>query len=168
VLRGCFAFRGRSPPRGGAPFWDCSGLPRIRSVDDMLTAPVTAPALTEHALEQGVERVLAAKTGMPAFVITERAGMRELHEFATERTGQSAGAARFFLRSSADLDRAVIVWDGYVMSMGKRIDAVLAEYTERGAAESVITACRYRPASLLRKAAALPGIVHVGEGHPLF
>jgi hypothetical protein len=135
----------------------------------MLTVPsVTAPELTEVALDRAIGLVLASRSGMAAFVITERDGHRELHEFTTERTGQSIGAARFFLRASNGLDRAVIAWDGYVSSTGRRTDAVLAEFTERGAAESTILARRYRPASMLRKAVALPGTVHVGEGHPLF
>jgi hypothetical protein len=135
----------------------------------MLTVPsVSAPELSEVALDRAIGLALESKSGMSAFVITERGGQRELHEFTTERPGQSIGAARFFLRASTGLDRAVIAWDGYVMSLGKRTDAVLAEFSERGAAESTIVARRYRPASLLRKPVALAGTVHVGEGHPLF
>ncbi|TPW78438.1 hypothetical protein [Schumannella sp. 10F1B-5-1] len=141
-----------------------------------MTAPVSALELSEFALEEGLREALAAsgsavaaKSGIAPFVITERAGERTVHRFDSPTTGQSASAARYFLRATAGgFDRAVLVWDGYVHVLGKRVDAVVAEYSEAGAEASTVTARRYRPKTLLRGAAALGPTIQVGEGHPLF
>lgn len=129
----------------------------------------SAPPLCEYALDLAMAKVLAPKAPeLMAFVITEAGSERQLHEFATDTAGRSAAAARYFLRTVTDVDRAVLVWDGYVTSLGKRTDAVLAEHFETGAAVSRIVGRRYRPAALFRPAVPLGGTVEVGEGHPLF
>ena len=137
-----------------------------------LTA-VAAPPLCEYALDLAMEKVLAPKSpGLAAFVVTETdlatGAEREVHEFVTDTPGRSAGAARYFLRTVTGVDRAVLVWDGVVSHLGKRTDAVLAEHSETGAAQSRIVARRYRPGGLFRPAVPLGCTIEVGEGHPLF
>lgn len=128
-----------------------------------------APPLSDYALDLAMERVLARRApSLSAFVVTERGGERELHEFPTEGAGRSASLARYHLRTLVDVDRAVLVWDGYVMCSGKRVDAVLAEHCEFGAEASTIVARRYRPAGRFRAALPLGVTIEVGEGHPLF
>ncbi|MBI5161501.1 MAG: hypothetical protein HY996_08850 [Micrococcales bacterium] len=130
---------------------------------------VSAPPLSEYALDLAMAKVLEPRAPeLMAFVITETGTERQLHEFANSTPGQSAAAARYFLRTVTGADRAVVVWDGYVTSLGKRTDAVLAEHSEAGAASSRIVGRRYRPAALFRPAVPLGCTVDVGEGHPLF
>lgn len=133
------------------------------------SAVVSVPDLSEFGLGRAMDLVLASPAGFPAFVITECGGERRLHEFTTERPGQSVATARYFLRTIERIDRAVLIWDGYVTSLGKRIDAVLAEYSEAGSEVSIVSARRYRPGNLLRRGAVPIGdTIAVGEGHPLF
>lgn len=132
-------------------------------------AALQAPPLSDYALDLAMERVLVRRApSLRAFVVTETAGSRELLEFPAELPGRSASIVRYHLRTLTRTDRAVLVWDGYVYSSGKRVDAVLAEHCEWGADASVIVARRYRPGGRFRGPLPLGGTIEVGEGHPLF
>ncbi|WBU37140.1 hypothetical protein [Homoserinibacter sp. YIM 151385] len=133
----------------------------------MLVTTTAIQELAETALDRAMGEILEGRRPFVPFVMTERAGEREFHRFATERLEQSTGAARHFLRASTGYDRALLCWDGYV-TVGNGIgDAVMVEVSEAGAGTSLIFARRYR-SRLLRSTLAVPGTIAVGEGHPLF
>lgn len=137
----------------------------MTSVSLVLAAP---SLLSDYALDLAIAEVIETRAALVPFVVSAQGGERRMHRFETPYSGQSTAAARYFLRSSADLDQAVLVWDGYVTVAGRRVDAVIAETYTAGAESSEVTARRYRPARLFSAPLALGETLHVGEGHPLF
>lgn len=134
----------------------------------MTLLSVATPVLAEYALDHALSEVVDSRTSVVPFVITEQHGERRMHRFETPYSGQSTAAARYFLRANTEIDRAVLVWDGFVTIAGRRMDAVMAEYCEAGSDFSTITARRYRPARMFSAPLAIGETILVGEGHPLF
>lgn len=127
-----------------------------------------AEELAQVGLERGMQMLATPGQRLTAFVITEHGVERRLHEFDTGNAGRAASMARYFLRSTEGIERAVVVWDGVVRKPSGPVDAVLAEVYVAGEQGSEIFAQCYRPGRRLRPLRATGEIMPLGSGHPLF
>lgn len=120
------------------------------------------------ALDHAADSVIAGGGPLVPFCLLEVEGDRSLHRFVGELE-QAQLQARSAVRSTPNITRGAVAWDGYLTIEGEWSDAVFVEASEVGDESSVVLAQRYRVVGRIRKKVESFGnAVLVERGAPLF
>lgn len=138
-----------------------------------MTQPIDDPDDLHELAFVAMEHALSSiEHGGPLipFTLTEGAEGRKLARFAGGKLEVMVVMARQALAQDASPSRAVLAWDGYLTSDGKRVDALFVEAYERGAQGGILIAQPYKTTGLLKKRTHPTGQVGVIERNrpPLF
>lgn len=120
------------------------------------------------ALDHAADSVIAGGGPLIPFCLVEVPGDRSLDRFVGELE-QAQLQARATVRSTPNVTRGAVAWDGYLTIEDERSDAVFVEASEVGDESSVVLAQRYRVVGRVRKKTeAFGNAILVERGAPLF
>lgn len=103
-------------------------------------------SLTDAALQTALGTMSETGAELLAFAIVEKDGARAVHRFTTERPRDSAGVARDFAGSQADVDRIAVANVDLIDVGGERFDAVVVEAWDLIHKQVQVVGQRYDPA----------------------
>lgn len=115
------------------------------------------------ALDHGVDSIRSSGGPLVPFLMMETEGARNMYRFVTERLEDGPVEARNALWSAEERPQfAVVCYDGYITTEGKRYDAVMVEAYDRKDPFCYVLAQRYKPKALLSRFTTIGNAAFIG------